>query len=148
MLRRKQQRIVLLAMLMVLLGGATALVLAALRDNVVFFVAPSDVAAGAFEPGQRVRLGGLVKQGSVRREGDTVRFEVTDGPAAVPVVYGGILPDLFREGQGLVAQGALDGAGVFRADEVLAKHDEQYMPREVAEALKKSGHWQPDGTAE
>lgn len=145
MLRRKQQRIALLATLLVLLGGATALVLAALRDNVVFFVAPSDVAAGTFAPGQRVRLGGLVTEGSVQRDGDTIHFSVTDGPAAVPVVYRGILPDLFREGQGLVANGALDAEGVFHADEVLAKHDEAYMPREVAEALKKTGHWQPEG---
>jgi cytochrome c-type biogenesis protein CcmE len=97
------------------------------------------------KPGTRIRLGGLVKEGSVQR-GDSlaVRFEVTDGRTAVPVAYQGLLPDLFREGQGVVAEGALDPTGTFRADSVLAKHDETYMPKEVADALKKQGHWKDD----
>ena len=96
-------------------------------------------------PGARIRLGGLVKEGSVVR-GDNlqVRFEVTDGKSTIPVAYQGLLPDLFREGQGVVTEGALDAAGTFKADSVLAKHDENYMPKEVADALKKQGHWKED----
>jgi cytochrome c-type biogenesis protein CcmE len=96
-------------------------------------------------PGTRIRLGGLVKDGSIVR-GDSlrVRFEVTDGNNQIPVAYQGVLPDLFREGQGVVAEGELDGSGLFNADTILAKHDETYMPKEVAEALKKSGHWKDD----
>ena len=97
-------------------------------------------------PGTRIRLGGLVKPGSISRDNNLmVRFEVTDGSKAIPVTYQGILPDLFREGQGIVAEGSLDNSGVFRADNVLAKHDETYMPKEVADALKKQGHWKTDG---
>jgi cytochrome c-type biogenesis protein CcmE len=97
------------------------------------------------KPGARIRVGGLVKEGSVQR-GDNlaVRFEVTDGRSTVAVAYQGLLPDLFREGQGIVAEGALDATGTFRANSVLAKHDETYMPKEVAEALKKQGHWKDD----
>jgi cytochrome c-type biogenesis protein CcmE len=97
------------------------------------------------KPGQRMRIGGLVKEGSVSRSDNlAVRFEVTDGTSTLTVAYQGLLPDLFREGQGVVAEGALDANGTFRADSVLAKHDETYMPKEVAEALKKQGHWQED----
>jgi cytochrome c-type biogenesis protein CcmE len=111
----------------------------------VFFNSPSDLAEKQIKPGTRVRIGGLVKEGSVQR-GDklAVRFEVTDGKSTVPVAYQGLLPDLFRDGQGVVAEGTLDPAGTFRADSVLAKHDESYMPKEVAEALKKQGHWKDD----
>jgi cytochrome c-type biogenesis protein CcmE len=117
-------------------------VLFAMKDSIVFFNSPTDVTEKHVLPGARIRLGGLVSPGSVVR-GDQllVRFEISDGNRAIPVTYQGILPDLFREGQGIVAEGALDAAGVFKADNVLAKHDETYMPKEVAEALKKQGHW-------
>jgi cytochrome c-type biogenesis protein CcmE len=128
------------------LGLAAALVLFALKDSIVFFNSPTDVVEKRIAPGSRIRLGGLVKEGSLTR-GDnlTVRFEVTDGNRSVPVSYTGILPDLFREGQGVVTEGALDSAGHFKADSVLAKHDETYMPKEVADALKKQGHWKSEG---
>ena len=99
------------------------------------------------ETGKRFRIGGLVKQGSLVREGLTARFEVTDGGASFPVIYRGLLPDLFREQQGVVAEGAFDAAGTFRADTVLAKHDERYMPKEVADALKKQGVWREESAA-
>jgi cytochrome c-type biogenesis protein CcmE len=116
-----------------------------LKDSIVFFNSPTDLVEKHVKPGIRVRIGGLVEQGSVSR-GDRliVRFVVTDGKSTVPVIYQGLLPDLFREGQGVVAEGALDGNGTFRADSVLAKHDESYMPKEVADALKKQGHWKED----
>ena len=128
-----------------MLGLAAALVLFALKDSIVFFNSPTDVVEKHVAPGSRIRLGGLVKPGSSTR-GDNllVRFEVTDGNKSVPVSYTGILPDLFREGQGVVTEGALDAAGRFKADSVLAKHDETYMPKEVADALKKQGHWKTD----
>ncbi len=112
----------------------------------MFFNSPTDVVEKNIAPGARIRLGGLVKPGSLER-GDNlkVRFEVTDGNKSVSVRYTGILPDLFREGQGIVTEGALDAAGTFNADSVLAKHDEQYMPKEVADALKKQGHWKTEG---
>jgi cytochrome c-type biogenesis protein CcmE len=117
----------------------------AFRDSIVFFNSPSDVAEKHVGPGTRIRLGGMVKDGSVvRSDGLHIRFEVTDGRAEIPVVYQGVVPDLFREGQGVVAEGTLDKSGVFDADTILAKHDETYMPKEVADALKKSGHWKDD----
>jgi cytochrome c-type biogenesis protein CcmE len=138
---RKQQRLVLVIVALALLGGASGLVLFALSDSVAFFVTPSDIAAGKVEADRRFRLGGLVVDGSVERQDGTVRFRLTDQQSEVPVTYRGILPDLFREGQGIVAQGVLDANGVFSASEVLAKHDENYMPAEVAEALKRAGVW-------
>ena len=125
------------------LGGATALALTAFQDNLVFFFSPSDLLAKPPGAGRSLRLGGLVEERSVTKlpDGVTIQFRVTDGPNTVPVRYAGILPDLFREGQGVVVEGRLV-EGVFQAREVLAKHDETYMPREVADALKKSGHWQ------
>lgn len=137
---RKRQRLTLIALAGLLLAGATGLVLTALGDNLAFFISPSEVAAGAHQPGQRFRLGGLVQAGSVERDPSNghVRFAVTDRVNAVPVTYGGLLPDLFREGQGIVAEGTLGPDGVFRATEVLAKHDESYMPPEAAEALKRA----------
>jgi cytochrome c-type biogenesis protein CcmE len=127
------------------LALAVALVLGALKDAIVFFNSPTDVVEKHVNPGTRIRIGGLVKEGSVRRgDGLAVRFDVTDGKSTVPVAYQGLLPDLFREGQGVVAEGALDPAGTFRADSVLAKHDEAYMPKEVADALKKQGHWKDE----
>jgi len=122
--------------------------LTAFSDNMVFFLTPSDLAAKAPRNGRTFRLGGLVEAGSVSRVREetrpVARFRVTDGTAAVTVTYAGILPDLFREGQGVVALGAMQSDGSFRAAEVLAKHDETYMPKEVADALKKSGRWEPD----
>jgi cytochrome c-type biogenesis protein CcmE len=142
---RKQRRLALIGSGLAVLAVAAALVLSALKDSIVFFNSPTDVVEKNVQPGARIRLGGLVQPGSLQR-GDnlSVRFEVTDGNRAVPVAYTGILPDLFREGQGVVTEGALDSAGLFRADTVLAKHDETYMPKEVADALKKQGHWVDD----
>lgn len=144
---RKQQRLYLVVAGMLLLGTATALGLSALRDNLVFFYSPGDLQTRDTSRIQHFRLGGLVKDGSVVRDGKQVRFVVTDGAADISVQYTGILPDLFREGQGVVTEGRLDPGGTFIASEVLAKHDETYMPAEVVESLKKSGHWtgQPDG---
>jgi cytochrome c-type biogenesis protein CcmE len=142
---RKQRRLVLIGSALGVLALAVALVLGALEDSIVFFSSPTDVVEKNFKPGTRMRIGGLVREGSVSRgENLAVRFEVTDGKSTVPVAYRGLLPDLFREGQGIVAEGALDSTGTFRADSVLAKHDENYMPKEVAEALKKQGHWKDD----
>jgi cytochrome c-type biogenesis protein CcmE len=142
---RKQRRLVLIGGSLGVLAVAVALMLNAFRDSIVFFNSPSDVLERHVGPGTRIRLGGLVKNGSlIRSDGLRVRFEVTDGRSEIPVAYHGVLPDLFREGQGVVAEGTLDGAGTFDADTILAKHDETYMPKEVADALKKSGHWKDD----
>ena len=139
---RKQRRLVLIGGALGVLAVAVALMLSALRGSIVFFNSPSDVAEKHVAPGARIRLGGLVSPGSlVRGENLRIRFEVTDGKSKLPVSYQGVLPDLFREGQGVVAEGALDPTGVFNADTILAKHDETYMPKEVADALRKSGHW-------
>jgi len=142
-LTRKQRRLVLIGSSLGVLALAAALVLSALKDSIVFFNSPTDVVEKHVAPGARIRLGGLVKDGSLKR-GDNlnVRFELTDGNKAITVTYQGILPDLFREGQGVIAEGALDSSGTFKADTVLAKHDEKYMPKEVADALKKQGRWQ------
>jgi cytochrome c-type biogenesis protein CcmE len=142
---RKQRRLILIGSGLGVLAIAVALMLNAFRDSIVFFNSPSDVVEKHVEPGTRIRLGGLVKDGSVLH-GDNlgIRFQVTDGKSEIPVAYRGVLPDLFREGQGVVAEGALDRGGVFNADTILAKHDETYMPKEVADALKKSGHWKDD----
>jgi cytochrome c-type biogenesis protein CcmE len=139
---RKRRRLYLVLGGLALLGIATALVLSAFRDNLVFFYSPSDLQAKNIPDGRYIRIGGLVENGSVKREADrTLDFRVTDGNHAVPVTYKGEVPDLFREGQGVVAEGQLDH-GTFRAATVLAKHDEKYMPPEVVDALKRSGHWQ------
>lgn len=140
---RKRRRLYMVAAGAVMLGTATALVLNAFQDNLVFFFSPSELAAREIEAGQRIRLGGLVEEGSIEREANSprVRFSVTDTARTVRVVYSGMLPDLFREGQGVVVQGSLGPDGTFAADEVLAKHDENYMPPEVADALKKTEHW-------
>lgn len=138
---RRKKRFALVFSAMVILGAALGLVLYALRDNIVFFYGPSEVMAKALAPGTRVRIGGLVKQGSLQRDGGTVHFAVTDGKHDIPVTYSGPLPDLFREGQGVVAEGVLDHSGL-AASTILAKHDERYMPREVVDALKKAGRWQ------
>lgn len=140
---RKQRRLVMIVGAGAVLAVALGLVLFAMRDTIVFFRAPSDIASQGVDPGVRFRLGGLVEDGSIRRAGDqVVFFRVTDGGAVVEVRYRGLLPDLFREGQGVVTEGALDASGLFVADTVLARHDENYMPREVADALKAQGLWQ------
>jgi cytochrome c-type biogenesis protein CcmE len=142
---RKQRRLVLIGGGLAVLAVAVALMLNAFRDSIVFFNSPSDIAEKHIGPGTRIRLGGMVKSGSLVRNADLrVNFEVTDGKSEIPVNYQGVLPDLFREGQGVVAEGELDRGGVFDADTILAKHDETYMPKEVADALKKSGHWKDD----
>ena len=140
---RKQRRLILIGASLGVLAIAAALVLSALRDSIVFFNSPTDIAEKHPAPGTRIRIGGLVKTGSLQR-GDNllVRFEVTDGKNDIAVRYQGIVPDLFREGQGVVAEGKIELGGTFVADTVLAKHDERYMPREVVDALKKSGRWQ------
>ena len=149
---RKRRRLWLLLLCGLGLGSATALTLTAFQDNLVFFRSPSDIAREAPLPGRAFRLGGLVEEGSVVRQTGPdgkpdIRFKVPYGPNAVTVAYAGVLPDLFREGQGVVTLGKLGPDGVFRASEVLAKHDESYMPPEVADALKKSGHRNPEAGA-
>jgi cytochrome c-type biogenesis protein CcmE len=142
---RKQRRLVLIGSSLGVLGLAAALVLSALNESIVFFNSPTDIVEKNVAPGTRIRLGGLVKPGSlVRGDNLLIRFDVTDGNREIQVMYRGIVPDLFREGQGVIAEGALSPEGTFAADTVLAKHDENYMPREVADALKKQGHWQDD----
>jgi cytochrome c-type biogenesis protein CcmE len=138
---RKRRRLTVLVAAMACLGVAAALVFSAFDESLVFFYSPSDVAAQEIGPERRIRIGGLVEPGSVAREGARLDFRVTDGEHAIEVTYEGIVPDLFREGQGVVAEGRLQG-GVFEAASVLAKHDENYMPPEVADALKRAGHWQ------
>ena len=143
---RKSRRLILIAACGGVLALALGLILSAMSGSIVFFRSPAEVMANAVAPGTRFRLGGLVKDGSLQRGPDqTVDFAVTDTAATVSVQYRGLLPDLFREGQGVVAEGVLDAGGVFRADTVLAKHDESYMPREVADALKAQGRWQEGG---
>jgi len=145
---RKQRRLTLIGLAGAVLAVAAGLVLYAMTDRIVFFNSPSDIASHPSPPGTRIRLGGLVAEGSVVKSDDgRVSFTVTDGAATVPVSYTGILPDLFREGQGVVADGLVGADGVFTADSVLAKHDEKYMPREVVEALKAQGVWEGDGPA-
>jgi cytochrome c-type biogenesis protein CcmE len=141
---RKQRRLVLIGSSLAVLGVALALILGALRESIVFFNSPTDIVEKQIQPGTRIRLGGLVQPGSVTRRDLEARFDVTDGKTSISVSYRGILPDLFREGQGVVTEGALDASGAFVADTVLAKHDENYMPKEVADALKKQGHWKDD----
>ena len=140
---RKQRRLVLIGSSLGVLALAAVLVLSALKESIVFFNSPTDVVEKHVQPGSRIRLGGLVKEGTVQR-GDNlaVRFEVTDGNRAIAVNYQGILPDLFREGQGVIAEGMLQPGGAFKADSVLAKHDEKYMPKEVVDALKRQGRWE------
>jgi len=144
---RKQQRASLLVSGLALLGLGAGLVLYALNDSIVFFYTPSEALARHVAEGQRFRLGGLVEKGSVRHDSnDAVTFTVTDKDRAMAVSYQGQLPDLFREGQGVVAEGRLGPGGVFQADSVLAKHDETYMPKEVADALKAKGVWKEGST--
>lgn len=141
---RKRRRLYFVTLGLLGLGAGVALSLTAFQDNIVFFRSPTEVAAGKVAVNQRVRIGGLVENGSLIKNGENVSFSVTDMSNTLKVQYTGLLPDLFREGQGIVAEGHMKD-GVFVASEVLAKHDENYMPKEVADALKKSGHWQEGG---
>jgi len=144
---RKRKRLAIALCGLAALGAATAMVLAAFRDNLVFFYSPSELAERPAITAGRIRIGGLVETQSLTHEdGRRVSFRVTDGKTDIAVSFDGALPDLFREGQGVVAEGRLKD-GVFVASNVLAKHDEKYMPPEVADALKKSGHWQEGGDA-
>jgi len=137
-MKPRHKRMAAIALGVVALGVATALVLSAFQKNLVFFFTPSQIAANEAPSGRTFRIGGMVVAGSLKREGVEVRFAVTDTAKTVPVVYRGALPDLFREGKGVVAQGELGHDGVFHAREVLAKHDENYMPPEAAHALEKA----------
>jgi cytochrome c-type biogenesis protein CcmE len=143
---RKQKRLTTVIAGLLLLGAAAALVLTALKENLVYFKSPTEILAEPPTNSRSIRLGGLVEEGSLERQADgvTMLFAITDLSNSVPVTYKGILPDLFREGQGVITQGKLGPDGVFLADEVLAKHDENYMPPEVAEALRESGQWRGD----
>jgi cytochrome c-type biogenesis protein CcmE len=144
---RKQRRLILIGSGLGVLAIAVGLVLSAMRQSIVFFNSPTDIVEQRATSGARLRMGGLVKDGSVQRGAELrIRFAVTDGKSDVPVAYQGIVPDLFREGQGVVVEGKMEPGGTFVADTVLAKHDERYMPREVVDALKKAGRWQ-EGSA-
>lgn len=134
----RQRRFAVVVAVLLTVGVAAALVLHALRGEIVFFRTPTQVLAGEAPVGQAFRLGGLVEEGSVQRDGLQVRFAITDTAQRVSVVYQGLLPDLFREGQGVVAQGRLDAQGLFHAQQVLAKHDENYMPPEASEAMSRA----------
>jgi cytochrome c-type biogenesis protein CcmE len=147
-LTRRGRRLALIALSLAVVGAAAGLSLYALSDSIVFFYSPSEVAQKPVPPGARLRIGGLVKTGSVVKSADqNVAFVLTDGANDLKVAYQGLLPDLFREGQGVVAEGVLAGPGLMRAETILAKHDERYMPREVVDALKKQGRWQEGTTA-
>ena len=143
----RKRRLIALLLILAGVGVASTVAFYSLQENLLYFQSPSDLAMQPIPPGRQFRLGGLVKPGSVSRAQDGLgtRFVVTDGPKDVTVEYVGILPDLFREGQGVIARGALDNSGLFAASEVLAKHDENYMPPEVADALEESGHLMRSG---
>ena len=138
----RKRRFIALVLILLGVGIASTVAFYSLQENLLYFQSPSDLSQQAIPPGRQFRLGGLVKPGSVTRPGDDLatRFVVTDGPEEITVEYVGILPDLFREGQGVIARGSLNNSGLFQASEVLAKHDENYMPPEVADALEESGH--------
>lgn len=140
---KARARLLVIAAAAPVLAGAVALSLWAMQDAVVFFYGPSEATAGVAPEGRKIRIGGMVREGSTVRHGSTTGFDVVDGAGLVRVRYAGDLPDLFREGQGVVAEGSFGSGRVFHADRVLAKHDETYMPREVADRLKASGHWNP-----
>lgn len=142
---RKQKRLAIIAGLGAVLAIAATLIFVALRDQIVFFYSPSEVKERAITAGTAIRLGGLVKEGTWKREGETSDFVVTDGQTEMAAHYVGLLPDLFREGQGVVIEGSVTPEGTFAATNVLAKHDENYMPKELVEELKKRGEWQREG---
>ena len=145
--RRRRQRMIFVVLIVAGVGAATGLVIAAMGENMLYFYSPSQIRAGEAPSGPSIRVGGLVVEGSVQRgQGLEIAFSLTDGASSVDVSYAGILPDLFREGQGIVASGVLESPTTLRAEEVLAKHDENYMPPEVAEAMemaKRGGKMSP-----
>mgnify|MGYP003627240496 CR=1 FL=1 len=143
-MKPKHRRLYVVVLALLALGSAAALVANAFEDNLVFFYSPTDLVEKKVVPGQAIRIGGLVEEGSVIKDGLDVEFKLTDGARTVKVAFSGSLPDLFGEGQGIVTFGRLAADGSFQAEEVLAKHDENYMPPEVADALKASGQWKPD----
>jgi cytochrome c-type biogenesis protein CcmE len=144
---RKGRRFALIGVALAVVAGAAALALYALSDNIVFFYSPTEIVQKNVQAGARLRVGGLVQPGSVvKSAGDKLAFAITDGANQIKVSYEGLPPDLFREGQGVVAEGVLENPGELRAETILAKHDERYMPREVVESLKKQGRWQ-EGSA-
>lgn len=143
-MKPKHRRLFVVVLALAVLGAAAALVLNAFEENLVFFYSPTDLEQKPVPEGQAIRVGGLVEEGSVQKAGLDVTFGITDGARTVTATYHGVLPDLFREGQGVVTRGILQADGTFKAEEVLAKHDENYMPPEVVEALKKAGEWKPD----
>lgn len=144
---RKQKRLTTIGSIGAVLLAAVLLVMFALRDEIVFFYSPTDILVeNKAKPGERFRLGGLVKEGSIVKSGETVSFVITDTEKDLPVTFVGILPDLFREGQGVIAEGIMSSDSKFDADSVLAKHDENYMPKEVADTLKEKGVWQGEGS--
>ena len=138
---RKRRRLVLVSAIVLCVAGATALILSAFSESLAYFQSPTDLVTSPPGPERAIRLGGLVAEGSVARDGETLRFAITDTAHTVAVVYQGAVPDLFREGQGVVVEGRLAAGGTFQADTLLAKHDENYMPREAVEALKEAGEW-------
>lgn len=147
MTRKQSRRLAFAAALFAAAAGGTALVLAGLGDNMYYYMSPSDLASRHVEPGKTIRVGGLVETGSLEAgDGLLVRFAITDGAARIPVRYSGLLPDLFSEGQGVVAMGALEPDGALAATEILARHDETYMPAEVADALKRAGQWRGEAS--
>ncbi len=143
-LGRKQKRLLIIAGVGAVLALALALILTALSNQIVFFYTPGDALAKHVAVGQAIRLGGLVRQGSWKKNGDDNTFVLSDGKAEMTVSFKGILPDLFREGQGIVAEGSIGADGVFTATNVLAKHDENYIPKQIVDDLKKRGEWRPD----
>ena len=144
---RKGRRLTLIAVALCVVAFAAGLALYALRDSIVFFYGPTELAEKNVQPGARLRIGGLVKAGSlIKSAGENISFVITDNAHDVAVTYQGQVPDLFREGQGVVAEGVLEAPAKFRADTILAKHDERYMPREVVDALKKQGRWKEGGS--
>ncbi len=144
---RKGRRLVLIAVALSVVGAASALALYSLSDNIVFFYSPSEIVQKNVQPGARLRIGGMVEVGSVVKKADeTLDFAITDGTNKIAVSFQGLPPDLFREGQGVVAEGVLEAPGAFHAETILAKHDERYMPPQMVESLKKQGRWQ-EGSA-
>jgi len=142
---RKKRRLQVVIAGMIMLGVAVFLVLSAFRDNILFFYSPTDILQKSVKSGQSIRLGGVVAEGSVKKGANgAISFDVTDFKHDIVVRYTGLLPDLFREGQGVVTEGWMETDGSFHATSVLAKHDEKYMPKEVADALKRSGEWKGD----
>ena len=141
---RKQKRLMIIVGLGVVLAIALALILTALSNQIVFFYTPGEVQAKHIAAGQAIRLGGMVKDGSWKKNGDSNSFVLSDGKSEITANFVGILPDLFREGQGIVAEGSMTSDGTFKATNVLAKHDENYIPKEIVDDLKKRGEWRPD----